>query len=83
MIRRFPNVNKARVRIQFYNVFRHGLEDSNTTYSVIYTTMFPQVNIFFERVSVNAVIAPIFQPGMRNWSVGVSGGEIEVFDRKT
>ena len=36
-----------------------------------------QVYIFLESVSVNAVIAPIFQPGARNWSVGVSGREIE------
>ena len=41
------------------------------------------VNIFLEIVSSNTATTHIFQSGMRNWSAGVSGREIEVFNPQT
>ena len=38
------------------------------------------VNIFLETVSSKTATTHIFQSGVRNWSAGVSGREIEVFN---
>ena len=38
------------------------------------------VNIFLEIVSSKTATTHIFQSGVRNWSAGVSGREIEVFN---
>ena len=34
----------------------------------------------FQNVSVNALMAQTFLPGMTNWNTGMSRSEIEVFD---
>ena len=39
-----------------------------------------RVNIFLEIVSSKTTTTHIFQSGVRNWSAGVSGREIEVFN---
>ena len=41
------------------------------------------VNIFLEIVSSKTTTTHIFQSGVRNWSAGVSGREIEVFNPQT
>ena len=86
MIRRFPNVNEEFVFSSTMCSDTVWRIQTRHNFIVLFIGLcflvLVQVYIFFESVSVNAVIAPIFQPGVRNWSVGVSGCEIEVFDRQ-
>ena len=71
-IRRFPNVNEEFVSSSTMcsdTVWRIQTRHIALFIGLCFLVLV-QVYIFFESVSVNAVIAPIFHPGVRNWSVG-------------
>ena len=73
-IRRFPNVNEEFVSsftMRSDTVWRIQTQHIALFIGLCFLTLV-RVNIFFESVSVKAVISQILKPGVRNWSVGVS-----------
>ena len=62
-------------------IFKSKMSEKVSSFThFTWTFRFSHLFEILESVSVKAVIAHIFQPGVRNWSVSVSWREIEVFN---